>query len=199
MSPTSNCGVSIAAMCPPVSAWCGHGWSRSRGWGRRPRGSGEPVHRHVGQQPVPVHRIVGQVLAGHEPERGRIDVHTDDPVGCRAAHHRADERAVVAALDAVARVASPAISVVSRSSRPPTAGSRNRAGERRDHEVKRLFGNQAMGARVAQRADDVEELHYRTAPAVQQDQRPRGRFGRFDVQEVHRLTVDLGCGTAGRS
>ena len=59
--------------------------------------------------------------------------------------------------------------------------------------MKRLRGIEAVGARIAQRADDVEKLHHRTRPAVQQDQRPRGWLGRFDVQEMHRLAVDLGA------
>ncbi len=59
--------------------------------------------------------------------------------------------------------------------------------------MKRLRGIEAVGAGIAQRSDDVEKLDHRTGPAVQQDQWPRVRLGRFDVQEVHRLTVDLGA------
>ena len=58
-------------------------------------------------------------------------------------------------------------------------------------------GIEAVRAGIAQRADDVEELHHRTGPAVQQDQRPRVRFWRLDVQEVNRSGRRSGCGTAG--
>ena len=59
---------------------------------------------------------------------------------------------------------------------PGQRGREAEADEGRDDEVKRLRGVQAVGAGIAQRADDVEELDHRTGPAVQQDQRPRVRF-----------------------
>ena len=60
------------------------------------------------------------------------------------------------------------------------------------HQVERVGRVAAVGARVGQRADDVQELHDRAGPAVGQDQRQRVRLGRAHVQEVDVLPVDLG-------
>ena len=49
-----------------------------------------------------------------------------------------------------------------------------------------------MGARVAQRLDDVEELRNRARPAVRDDERQRVRFRRARVDEVHLRAVDVG-------
>jgi hypothetical protein len=49
-----------------------------------------------------------------------------------------------------------------------------------------------MGARVGQRADDVQELGDPAGPAVGEEQRLRAGLRGTDVQEVHVRTVDLG-------
>jgi hypothetical protein len=78
---------------------------------------------------------------------------------------------------------------------PAPAGERGRereSGQRRDHQVERVRRVGAVGSRVGQRADHIEELDDRARPAMGQDQRERVRLGRPDVQEVDVLAVDLG-------
>jgi len=50
-----------------------------------------------------------------------------------------------------------------------------------------------VGTRVGQRAEDVQELEYRSRPSVREYQRKRAGFGRagvdeVDAQAVHRVT-----------
>ena len=58
--------------------------------------------------------------------------------------------------------------------------------------MERVLGAAAVGDRVGQRADDVEELRHRPRPAVGEHQRERTGLGRAHVQEMDPLPVDLG-------
>ena len=66
------------------------------------------------------------------------------------------------------------------------------AGDRRRHDVEGVGRVAAVGARVGQWPDDLDELRDRTGIAVADDQRQRIGLGRADVEEVDGLTVDLG-------
>jgi hypothetical protein len=50
----------------------------------------------------------------------------------------------------------------------------------------------AVGPRIGERVDDVQELHDRAGPAVGQEQRQGVGFGGADVQEVEVGPVDGG-------
>ena len=58
------------------------------------------------------------------------------------------------------------------------------AGDRRDHDVERVLCAAAVGRRVGERADDVQQLDDRAGPAVDEDQRQRVLVRRADVDEV---------------
>ncbi len=130
---------------------------------------------------------------------GPVHVHADDLVGIEPAEPRGDDRAGVAALRAVAVVSEPVHQLSERPGHPVgvPAGLAGRPGEpaardRRDHQVERVRRVAAMCPGVGQRTDDVQELHDRAGPAVDQDQRQRVRLARAHVQEVDVLPVDLG-------
>jgi hypothetical protein len=126
-------------------------------------------------------------------------VHADDVLGVGPADQRADERTLVAALHAVALVAEPAHQlgegrgdaavVPSRLTRGPGEAV---TGDRRDHQMEGRGGVVAVGPRVAERPDDVQELHDRAGPTVDQHQRRGVGLGRADVQEVDPLAGDAG-------
>ena len=126
-------------------------------------------------------------------------MNADDPVRVVAADLGGDLRAGVVSVRAVALVAE-----VRHQLRP---GARDAAGvparlagrareadarERRHHEVERVGGVAAVGARIGQRPDQVEVLEHAHRPAMRADQRQRVGLGRAHVQEVHALAVDLG-------
>jgi hypothetical protein len=48
----------------------------------------------------------------------------------------------------------------------------------------------AVGARIGQRADDVEELRNRSWPAMGEEQWDGLRLGRADMQEMDPLPID---------
>ena len=147
-------------------------------------------------------------VAGWKREDLR-DVYADHVIGRDATHLWGDERAGVVAVRAVA--------VIAESVHQGGPGARGavavpaslcrRAGEavarqRRNDQVEGVPWIAAVGARIAERADDVEVLHDRGRPAVRKDQRRRIRLGGADVQEMDRLSVDrrreLGVGVQPR-
>ena len=65
-------------------------------------------------------------------------------------------------------------------------------GLRRDHQVERVGGLPAVRPRIAERADELQELDHAARPAVQQQQRDGAGLGRADVQEVDAGAVDGG-------
>jgi hypothetical protein len=58
--------------------------------------------------------------------------------------------------------------------------------------VEGVGGVAAVGARVGERADDLQELHDRAGPAVGEDQGQRVRLRRADVHEVDGVPGELG-------
>ena len=119
--------------------------------------------------------------------------------GAGAADERGDEGAHVPALHAVAVVAEPVHQLGQRGGgaavRPAGLGQRTGesvAGQRRDHQVEGVGRVAAVRGRVGERADQVEELHDRARPAVQEQQRGGVRLGGAHVQEVQLGAVDRG-------
>ncbi len=126
-------------------------------------------------------------------------MHTNDVVGVNPAQLGGDERAPVAALCAIALVAEPAHEL------GPGPGDTRRgpagvvgwageavAGERRDDDIEGVGGVAAMGARVGQRPNHLQELDDRAWPAMREDQRQCARLGRAHVQEVDCRAIDGG-------
>ena len=66
------------------------------------------------------------------------------------------------------------------------------AGNGRQHEVERVSGASAVGGRIRERADGLEQLDDRAGPPVGHDQRQRVLVLRLDVDEVDVDAVDLG-------
>ena len=66
------------------------------------------------------------------------------------------------------------------------------AGHRRDDHIEGIRGVAAVGGRVGERADDVEQLDDRAGPAVGDDQRQGALVRRPDVEEVDVEAVDPG-------
>ena len=140
---------------------------------------------------------LGRVAGGEGDQR--VDVHADDPAGSHPADERGDEGAHVPALHAVAVVAEPVHQLGQRGGgaavRPAGLGQRTGesvAGQRRDDQVEGVGGVAAVRGRIGERADQVEELHDRARPAVQEQQRGGVRLGGAQVQEVHAGPVDRG-------
>jgi hypothetical protein len=145
---------------------------------------------------------------GHEPHHDlrhggnlneRVDVNTDHVLGIDATHLGCDVRTGITPLHAIPLIAeSPhQLGECLRDSmmRPP--GSTERAGEamsgdRRNDEMKCVGGVAAVRARIAERSDQVDELHDRARPPVDEHERCGGRLRRPHVQEVHGLPVDRG-------
>src|SRR2546430_7952023 len=50
-----------------------------------------------------------------------------------------------------------------------------------------------MSAWISQWADQLQELHWRTGPAMGEDQRQGIGLGGAHMHEVYGLTIDLGC------
>ena len=109
-----------------------------------------------------------------------------------------DDGAPIAALSHVARVAKAAHELAPGSGDaggvPAALGRLVREGKarqgRRD-DVEGVLGTAAMGRRVRQRLDDLEELDHRARPAVRDEDRQRVCLSRADVQEVNGEAVDL--------
>ncbi len=123
----------------------------------------------------------------------------DETLDRLAAHQVRDECTHVAALGDVAGVAEAGHQL-----RP---GARGAAGvpaelggfageavarQGRQHQVERVLGGAAVGGRVGQRADALQQLDDRARPAVRHDQRQRVLMSRPDVDEVDVHPVDLG-------
>ena len=126
-----------------------------------------------------------------------VDVYADDVLGVDAPEDRRDDRAGVVAVGSVALVAEPThqLGPRVRDPRGVPAGCIRGAGETeagnvRDHHVERRRRIAAMGARIGERADQVDVLDKRVRPPVREDQRCGVRLGRPDVDEVDRLAVD---------
>ena len=147
---------------------------------------------------------------GKGPEGGRVrrrqrrdQVDPRDVARVLAADAGADAGSPVAALRAVAPVAEPGHQLRPGGGDPLDAPTRPRglpaetvARQRRAHHVERVGRGAAMGDRVGQRPDHLQELHHRARPAVRHDQRQRALMGRAYVDEADRQPVDLGAEVA---
>ena len=116
-----------------------------------------------------------------------------------AAHQVGDEGTHVAALGDIAVVAEAAHQLRPRAcgagGLPAELGRLAReavARQGRQHQVEGVLGGAAVGGRVGQRADGLEELDDRAGPAVGHDQRQRVLVTRLDVDEVDVDPVDGG-------
>ena len=124
---------------------------------------------------------------------------TDQPVGCQAPHCIRDAGTHVAALPHEAGVAETAHQLCPRlcgAAEVPTDLDRLAreaiAGQRRQHEVKRIRGRPAVLGRIRERTDGVEHLYDRTGPAVRHDQRQCILVWGSHVEKVDFHTIDLG-------
>ena len=66
------------------------------------------------------------------------------------------------------------------------------AGQRRNHDVKRVLGLSTVSGRIGERADDFHLFDDRAGPSVGDDERQRILFLRRDVNEMNVEPVDLG-------
>jgi hypothetical protein len=126
-------------------------------------------------------------------------VNAEQPPGGLAAHRVGHGGAHVAALGDIAAVAETPHQL-----RPGLRGAAGIpadlgrfageavAGQRGQHQVEGVLGPSAVGGRVRQRADGLQQLDHRAGPAVGDEQRQRVRVGRLDVEEVDVDPVDLG-------
>ena len=128
---------------------------------------------------------------------GREEVDAGHPLRRLLRDARADARAPVAAGRAVAGVPEPPHQLDPRAGYPLDAPPRRGrlvaeavARQRRADHVEGIGWVAAVGDRVRQRPDDLEELDDRARPAMRQDQRKRVGRGRPDVQEVDREPVE---------
>jgi hypothetical protein len=110
-----------------------------------------------------------------------------------------DDRAPVAPLGDVPRVAEPDHELVERAGHPGrTPAGRGRlggeavTGHRRQHQVEGVGGLAAVGRRVGERVDNLQQLDDRARPAVGHEQRQGVLVGRADVGELDVEPVDLG-------
>jgi hypothetical protein len=130
---------------------------------------------------------------------GHVHVDADEPFGGVRREQLRDDRAPVAALGDVPPVAEPEHELVERGRHPGRgpAGRRRLAGEavaghRRQDEVEGVLGAAAVGRRVGERLDHLQELDDRAGPAVGHEQRDGVVVGRADVRELDVQPVDLG-------
>jgi hypothetical protein len=140
---------------------------------------------------------VGAAAGQHRHQQVGVDA--DQPLGGLAAHGVGDHGADVAALGDI-----PAMAETTHQLGPGVCGAagvpadRGRlggeavAGQRRHHQVEGVGGRSAVGGRVGEGADDLEQLDHRAGPAVGHEQRQRVLVGRADVEEVDVDPVDLG-------
>ena len=111
-----------------------------------------------------------------------------------------DHRAPVAALGRVPLVAEPGHQLVPRVGDPRYVPSPRRRfvapavpGERRAHDVEGVGRIAAVGTRVAERLDDLDELDDRARPAVGQHERERVGLGGAGVHDMDPETADVGA------
>ena len=114
-----------------------------------------------------------------------------------AAHQVRDEGTHVAALGDIAVIAEATHQLRPRAcgagGLPAELGRLAReavARQGRQHQVERVLGGAAVGGRVGEGADGLEELDDRAGPAVGHDQRQRVLVRRPDVDEVDLDPVD---------
>ena len=112
-------------------------------------------------------------------------VRAEEALGVEHGELAGDHGAAVAAVDAVGVVAEAAhqgvVGAGHARHRPGAVGDRRgeaEAGHRRDHDVERVLGPAAVGDRVGQRLDHVEEVEDRARVGVREQQRPRVRAPR---------------------
>ena len=155
----------------------------------------EELQRRVLLRPEAVELALGPGGEGEQLQH----VRPEEPGRVEHGELAGDQRAAVAAVGAVGLVAEPAHQGVVRPGHPghrPAAVDHRRAepeaGHRRDDDVEGVLGPAAVGDRVGQRPDHVQELGERAGVGVQEQQRGRLRLGGADVHEVDRLAVDLG-------
>ena len=144
-------------------------------------------------------RRLAQGLGIAQRRREQVGVDADQPVQSQAAHGVGDLRAHVAPLRHV-----PGVTQASHQLRPGLSDTDRApaqlgrlvgepvAGDRRQHEVEGVLGAAAVGGRVGEWTDSLEQLDDRARPAVGHDQRQRVLVCRFDVDEVDVQPVDLG-------
>jgi hypothetical protein len=107
-------------------------------------------------------------------------VDAEQPRGCLAAQVVGDDRADVATLGDVAAIAETAHQLRP-GARDPAAVPAELgrlvgeavAGHRRQHQLERVGGAAAVGGRVGERLDGLQQLDDRAGPAVGHDQRQR--------------------------
>ena len=140
---------------------------------------------------------LGRVAGGEGDQR--VDMHPDDVTGIDPANERSHERTDIAALHTVTVVAEARHQLGERRRdagiSPAGLGEwygEPKPGQRRHHDMERVGRIPAVGGRVGERPDEVDELGERSGPAVDEQQRHGVRFRRFHVQEVDGLAVDLG-------
>ena len=124
---------------------------------------------------------------------------SQQPFGCLAPKGIADDRAPVAALGDVAVIAETLHQHVpcrGDALRIPARGGwllrETEAGDRRDHQMEGVFGLAAMGRRIGERPDNVQQLEDRTGPAMRHDERQRVLMLRTNVDEMNVQAVDVG-------
>src|SRR5215203_1897310 len=157
---------------------------------------------HKGLQELQVLKLLwGEALELARVSRGEgedlVDVNADHVVGIQASLYGSNDRTGVVAVRAVAVVAKPphelgpsprgALRI------PARLGGRPREsedGKRGNHHMERIDCFSSVGARVGERADEVQILHNRTGVPVADYQWERIGLGGADVQEVDVLAVD---------
>lgn len=127
----------------------------------------------------------------------QVDVNAQQPGGCQACHRAGDGGAPVAALSDVASVTEalhqlrPAAGDAVRS---PTGFRRLSgkpvAGHGGQNQVEGVFASTAVGRRIRERSNRLEQLEDRSWPAVGHDQRQCSWMPRADVDEVYVEAVD---------
>ncbi len=137
-------------------------------------------------------------VSGREREQLQ-HVEAEEPLGVQQPELARDHRAAVAAVRAVALVAESAHEFVIRTRdsrhRPAALDDRRaerEAGHRGHDDRERVLGTTAVGDRVDERIDHVEEVDERARVGVQQEQRGGALLLRRCVDEVDGLAVDLG-------
>ena len=139
-----------------------------------------------------------QLIGDAQRPREQVEVDADQPLGRLAPHRVRDGGAHVAPLGDVARVAEALHQLRPRAGDaagiPAELGRLAReavARQRRDHHVEGILGAPAVGGRIRERIDDLEQLDHGSRPAVRDDHRHRVRVARLDVDEVDVHAVDL--------
>ena len=124
----------------------------------------------------------------------------DQPLGCLPSHRIGDEGAHVATLGDVARVAEAVHQfcpgVRGAAGVPAELGGLTGeavAGQGRQHEVEGVLGTSAVGGRVGERADGLEQLDDRPWPAVGHDQRHGVLVlgAQLDEVDVHPASISV--------